>query len=150
MRGCARLGVGEPPLCSIHVQRLYPEGREPDDDPLVRVVNTLLEHDRAKEVVSKVAGGVDVFAAFLDNATKRMFDPKPRPAPPPPPPPPRKPIVTARVILGFKPDEKLTVEQVKKRHKELALQHHPDRGGDPAKMTNINRARDALLAELGG
>jgi hypothetical protein len=150
MRGCGRQGIGEPPLCDICVQRLYPGRPAADDDPIAQVVNTLLDHDRAKEVVAKVAGGVDVFASFLDNAMKRAFDPKPPPPPPPPPVQSRRPITTARVILGFRPDEKLTVEQVKKRHKELALKHHPDRGGDPAKMTNLNRARDALLAELGG
>lgn len=32
----------------------------------------------------------------------------------------------------------------------LAAKHHPDKGGDPAKMAEINAARDEALKELGG
>lgn len=31
----------------------------------------------------------------------------------------------------------------------LAAQHHPDRGGDPAKMAELNQARDEALQEVG-
>ena len=30
-------------------------------------------------------------------------------------------------------------------HKLLAVQHHPDKGGDPEVMTRFNTARDVLL-----
>ncbi len=33
-------------------------------------------------------------------------------------------------------------------YRRLASKHHPDRGGDPAKMAELNRARDQALAEL--
>ncbi len=31
------------------------------------------------------------------------------------------------------------------REKALAVQHHPDKGGDPETMTKLNNARDLLL-----
>jgi hypothetical protein len=34
-------------------------------------------------------------------------------------------------------------------HRRLAMQHHPDRGGDAAKMAELNAARDEALKELG-
>ena len=40
---------------------------------------------------------------------------------------------------------RLTVAQVKRAHKLLAVQHHPDKGGDPEVMTRFNTARDVLL-----
>jgi hypothetical protein len=49
-------------------------------------------------------------------------------------------------VLGFSPGERLTTDMVKKRHRELARQHHPDVGGSTAKMQDINRAVDELMA----
>jgi len=43
-----------------------------------------------------------------------------------------------------------SVADVKLRYRELALQHHPDRGGNPALMAEINRAYSEAIAELGG
>ena len=40
---------------------------------------------------------------------------------------------------------RLTVAQVKRAHKLLAVQHHPDKGGEPEMMTRFNTARDVLL-----
>ena len=40
--------------------------------------------------------------------------------------------------------------EINARWKTLAAQHHPDKGGDPAKMAEINAARDEALKELGG
>ena len=40
---------------------------------------------------------------------------------------------------------RITVAQVKRAHKLLAVQHHPDKGGDPEVMTRFNTARDVLL-----
>jgi curved DNA-binding protein CbpA len=34
---------------------------------------------------------------------------------------------------------------VRRVHKTLAVQHHPDKGGDPEMMTRLNNARDLLL-----
>lgn len=70
-----------------------------------------------------------------------------RPPPPPPrPPPPAKP--DPRIVLGFAPGAKVTLEEVKKRHRELARKHHPDHGGTTARMTEINQAVDELLASM--
>lgn len=54
----------------------------------------------------------------------------------------------ARVALGFEPGGKITLELVKKRRRELAAKHHPDRGGSVTKMQAINHAADVLEAEL--
>jgi hypothetical protein len=53
-----------------------------------------------------------------------------------------------RASLGFRPDERPTPDQVKMRRNELAQRHHPDRGGNPAQMAEINAAHDAALREL--
>jgi len=63
-----------------------------------------------------------------------------------PPPPPKKPGSDPRSVLGFAPGERLTTDMVKKRHRELARQHHPDVGGETAKMQEINIAVDTLMA----
>ena len=51
----------------------------------------------------------------------------------------------ARQSLGLPLTGRLTEQQVKRAHKQLAVQHHPDKGGDPEAMTRFNRAKDSLL-----
>lgn len=41
-----------------------------------------------------------------------------------------------------------TREQIDEAHRRLALEHHPDRGGDTEKMARINAARDDLYRSL--
>lgn len=41
-----------------------------------------------------------------------------------------------------------TRDQVEDAHRRLAMQHHPDRGGDAHTMARINAARDDLLERL--
>ena len=53
--------------------------------------------------------------------------------------------VVARQSLGLPLTGRLTEQQVKRAHKQLAVQHHPDKGGDPEAMTRFNRAKDSLL-----
>ena len=53
--------------------------------------------------------------------------------------------IQARQCLGLPLTGRLTVAQVKRAHKVLAVQHHPDKGGDPEVMTRFNTARDVLL-----
>lgn len=43
-------------------------------------------------------------------------------------------------VLGVPPSA--TLDEVRSRFRELALLHHPDRGGDPAQMRRIVRAWD--------
>lgn len=56
--------------------------------------------------------------------------------------------VRARQVLGFAASEPLTVDSVRKRHRELAKKHHPDRGGQLAKMQEVNAAVDVLMGSL--
>lgn len=57
----------------------------------------------------------------------------------------------ARRILGWAPDQVVTLDEVNKRRRELARKFHPDRsGGSVEKMQTINAAADVLVAELGG
>lgn len=49
-------------------------------------------------------------------------------------------------VLGVNPGA--TADQVRARFRELAKAHHPDRGGDPATMAELSRARDEALALL--
>jgi len=45
-------------------------------------------------------------------------------------------------------DSNATREQVEAAFRRLAMLHHPDRGGDTARMAEINRARADALKEL--
>lgn len=51
-------------------------------------------------------------------------------------------------VLGLTADA--TREQVEQAHRRLAMEHHPDRGGDNATMARINAARDDGLSRLTG
>lgn len=53
-----------------------------------------------------------------------------------------------RNVFGFKPDERVTVDQLQERYRERARTVHPDRGGTDDGMAHTNRARDYALAEL--
>ena len=53
--------------------------------------------------------------------------------------------ICARQTLGLALSGRLTEQAVKRVHKALAVQHHPDKGGDPDTMTRLNSARDVLL-----
>lgn len=41
-----------------------------------------------------------------------------------------------------------TREQIEDAYRNLAMKHHPDRGGDPQQMVRINTARDELYERL--
>jgi hypothetical protein len=45
-------------------------------------------------------------------------------------------------VLGVRPGA--SMDQVRSRYRELALVHHPDRGGDPNQMRRILRAYDQI------
>jgi hypothetical protein len=54
-----------------------------------------------------------------------------------------------REVLGFPPLATVSESMVTARYRQLASEHHPDReGGDPAKMAELNRARDEALKEI--
>ena len=46
-------------------------------------------------------------------------------------------------VLGLEPGA--TAEQIKTRYRDLAREHHPDRGGDTARMAEINEAYETLV-----
>jgi hypothetical protein len=53
-----------------------------------------------------------------------------------------------RETLGLQPTASVNAEMVRARVRELAMLHHPDRGGDAALMAEINAAADAAIQEL--
>jgi DnaJ-class molecular chaperone len=56
----------------------------------------------------------------------------------------RDTIHEALEILGLPP--LVTREEIKRRYRQLAYRHHPDRGAvDPARMAEINRAYERLM-----
>ena len=52
----------------------------------------------------------------------------------------------AAEILGVAPDA--DTEAIKAAHHELMAKNHPDKGGSPWFASQINQARDTLLAEM--
>lgn len=66
-------------------------------------------------------------------------------------PPPRQPaqdyhklVVDHLRTLGLR--EPSSLEEIQQAYRELARKHHPDKGGDAAKMKSINAANDWLRA----
>ena len=53
--------------------------------------------------------------------------------------------IQARQSLALLLMGRLTVAQVKRAHKLLAVQHHPNRGSDPKLMTRFNSAHNVLV-----
>ena len=128
------------------------------------------------EIFGAMAGGAFSPAGnpWQSGVDPEGFDDEP--APPPTPPPrarPRNPfddiaeaarrararpvdpnaakvakIIDAKRTLGFEVREKLTLELVKARRRELAMKHHPDRGGTVEAMQKINAAADLLEQAL--
>lgn len=72
-----------------------------------------------------------------------------RPPPPQPPPGPSAAEITrARAVFGWGPADVFTRETLKRRFRELAKKHHPDRGGNPRRMQEISAANDLLEATI--
>ena len=53
--------------------------------------------------------------------------------------------ICARQTLGLALSGRLTEQVVRRAHKTLAQEHHPDKGGDQEMMTRLNHSRDVLL-----
>jgi hypothetical protein len=50
----------------------------------------------------------------------------------------------ARQVMGFGPRDLITKDILKARYRKLAKKHHPDLGGSPARMREINDANEIL------
>jgi hypothetical protein len=50
-------------------------------------------------------------------------------------------------VLGFPPGYEPTPQDIQKAYRARALANHPDRGGDPAKMVELNVAKDILTGQ---
>ena len=55
-------------------------------------------------------------------------------------------LFNARNLLGVAADA--THAEIREAHRNLSALNHPDRGGNHARMQELNAARDILLAEL--
>lgn len=53
-----------------------------------------------------------------------------------------------RAVLGFPSQGSVTTADVVSRHRAMAVEHHPDKGGDANMMAKINDARSHALREL--
>lgn len=53
-------------------------------------------------------------------------------------------LADAKVTLGFPPDSNPSSSEIQRAWREMAFKNHPDRGGDPDKMVEINVAKDVL------
>jgi hypothetical protein len=53
-------------------------------------------------------------------------------------------IPEAKSILGFPPNANPSPEEISKAYRTKAFENHPDRGGDPRKMVEVNVAKDLL------
>ncbi len=163
---CKRAGDGNPPLCEAHRIVLEAEAARPQR-PGEKIVGLLGRVFRGQKVnddhlYAGIEDFVDMFSRLpsdpphnpLEAARARARDFLRRAQAqagqvPPPPPRPKKPAgPDPRVVLGFAAGQKITAELVKKRHRELARKHHPDRGGSLQKMQEINQAVDAIMATL--
>lgn len=54
-----------------------------------------------------------------------------------------------RDVLGLKRDAVATESDIRAMYRHYASLFHPDKGGDPAKMAELNQARDEAMKELG-
>lgn len=107
----------------------------------------------AIDIYDKVAGNLGAIAATLDamRAIERHggarileraftgFAALPNPDRP----------STWRDVFGFAGDERVTINAVEFRYRELAQTAHPDRGGSHEGMARLNKARDEAREALG-
>ena len=54
--------------------------------------------------------------------------------------------LSQRALECLELSEPITFAEIKQRYRKLAMQHHPDRGGDPIKIQEINEAMAILKA----
>ena len=57
---------------------------------------------------------------------------------------------TWKDVMGLQAVATPTAEDVQRAYRTLAATHHPDRGGNPDQMAELNRARREALESIGG
>lgn len=178
-RRCVRNGYGNPPICQDHARVISEQHAQAGFRTDGAVADTIRATMNGKRVnpTTVVDAIAELFGYFAASAPK-THQPQPQSSPfnvmdelrraaeaarlraaraqaqqhaQQAPPPPQAPSATllARRVMGFGGNEKLTVDMIKDRKRELAMKHHPDRGGSLEKMQAINNAADVLLASLG-
>ena len=171
-RRCTRNGTGSPALCSVHRVVFQDMGRPQNANAILDVFGDLLagervSTDRLREAASELLGGAWGMGGGMAGGYYPDVEGSPsgdgvRFKPPPgfpgwnKQPPPEDPFhreqsaarVRARQVLGFAASEPITKDQLRKRHRDLAKRHHPDRGGSVEKMQEVNAAVDVLMGWL--
>ena len=133
-----------------------------DGDVIEEIVDRLMDHPRTQTVLDQATAYFDDFGVIIDRVARRVItqdaererryqrllsELKASRARAATFKPPKE---CPREVLGFSPAEKLTVEIVKKRQRDLVKIFHPDRGGNTAAMQRYNAAASELLKQLGG
>lgn len=54
----------------------------------------------------------------------------------------------ALLLLGFEPEARPTLDAARDRYRELALRHHPDRGGAAEEFARLGDAWEVAKVEL--
>jgi hypothetical protein len=167
-RRCRRNGTGQPVLCQAHRVVLAEVAQGATGiggiDSIIEEVfrtggvSAATLQQMARDAMNTVAQALGGFGGVAypqmpryQNGVPRPGQAPPRPPPrraPPPPDPDEVARQRARQVLGFTPREPLTEEVIKARRRDLALRHHPDRGGSVDAMSKVNDAADTLLAAV--
>lgn len=151
--GASGRKYGSQMLCAAHWLQVEaeanPELLEDEGDLVDDFVDQVFEHPQVQSIFSKASTLVDKFSKIVDRVASGA-PPPPKKAPPPPkvPPPPARRGPTPEQVLGIPQGTKITEDLIKTKRRDLAMKYHPDRGGDVAKMQQVNLAADALLARL--
>jgi hypothetical protein len=168
-RRCGRSGAGNPPLCDPHRVALESELESKAARPWQSFSDLIRKAMSGEDVtytdihagLEDLLGGLGAGSGKAERKVMRTdgaSQQRQRRSPPPPrssghrsdhPQPSLEDDVRARRVLGFAAaGQKLTADDIKKRHRELARIHHPDRGGSVQKMQEINAAVDHLMKTL--
>lgn len=97
-----------------------------DDPPSAQLLEAYLDarHPSWREDADRAAGGNDGFSGNDGRSMSRA---------------------EALDVLGL--DETAGAEDVRRAHRNLMQEHHPDRGGDTAMAAKLNEAKDKLLED---
>lgn len=102
-------------------------------------------YDRVADNLAAVAATLDAMRAIERHGGATVleraytgFTALPAPAP-----------RTWREVFGYGPQAVVSTAMLEVRFRQLASEHHPDKGGDPKKMVELNAARDEARKEVG-